>query len=244
MRLDHFGSQTSTRRTIMAGAAVAGGGLVASRFAPGASAQDATPDPDGTPLPQDGVPLDPQMQLIIDKLRSYDAPPVQNVEPFVARNLPTVATATADVLGEMGIPSVEQVGDIDHILIPGPYGNDILARIYTPLDAEDGPLPVAVYYHGGGFVIATLDTYDASCRAVANAAGCLVVSVAYRQAPEAPYPAAVNDAYAAFQYIAENAGTINGDPERVAVIGESAGGNLATVVSLLARDQGGISPVH
>ena len=141
MRLDHFGSQTSTRRTVMAGAAVAGGGLVASRFAPGASAQDATPDPagtpdpDGTPLPQDGVPLDPQMQLIVDKLRSYDAPPVQDVEPFIARNLPNVATATADVLGEMGIPSVEQVGNIDHILIPGPDGNDILARIYTPLDA-------------------------------------------------------------------------------------------------------------
>lgn len=243
MRIEDLVARAASRRTVVAGAAVAGGGLVASRFAPGASAQDATPDPDGTPLPQDGVRVDPQMQLIIDKLRSYDAPPVQNVEPFIARNLPTAATATADVLADQGLPSVEAVGDIDHILIPGPAG-DIVARVYTPIDAGDGPLPVAVYYHGGGFVIATLDTYDASCRAVANAAGCLVVSVAYRQAPEAPYPAAIDDSYAAFQYLAENAGTINGDPDRVAIIGESAGGNIATVVSLLARDQGGIAPIH
>ena len=190
-----------------------------------------------------GVAVDPQMQLILDVLVEGEAPPVESVSPQIARNLPSAATATIQVLSDQGEPAYEEVGDISHIVIPA-SGGDIVARVYTPLDAEDFPLPVSVYFHGGGFVIANLDTYDSSCRAIANAAGCLVVSVAYRQAPEAPYPAAVNDAYDATQYIIENAGLINGDPERVAVVGESAGGNLAAVVSLLARDQGGVAPIH
>lgn len=236
--------RTSSRRTVLANAgALAAGGIVAGRLAPSVAAQEATPDGIGTPTLSGGVAVDPQMQEILDVLSANDAPPVESVSPFIARNLPSVATATQQVLSLRGEPSIETVGDIDHILIPGPAG-DIVARVYTPLQADQDPLPVVVYFHGGGFVIATLDTYDASCRAVANASGALVVSVAYRQAPEAPYPAAVDDSYAALQYIVANAGTINGDPERVAVLGESAGGNLAAVVSLLARDQGGSSPIH
>lgn len=237
-------SHLSTRRTVLAGAgAIAAGGVTSSRLVGSVSAQDATPEGQATPMLSGGVAVDPQMQLILDALTDFEAPPVEEVSPQIARNLPSVATATIQVLSDQGKPAYEEVGDISHILIPGPEG-DIVARVYTPLDAEDFPLPVSVYFHGGGFVIANLDTYDSSCRAIANAAGCLVVSVAYRQAPEAPYPAAVDDAYAATQYIIENAGLINGDPERVAVVGESAGGNLAAVVSLLARDQGGSSPIH
>ncbi len=93
-------------------------------------------------------------------------------------------------------------------------------------------------------MIAGLDDYDSSCRALANAAGCVVVSVAYRQAPENPFPAAADDAYFSFQYVAENAGEFRGNPDQVAVGGESAGGNLSAVTCLLARDQGGIMPVH
>ncbi len=243
-RQNIVGNHSSSRRSLIAGAgAIAAGGFVAGRLPAAVSAQDATPEGQATPMLSGGVEVDPQMQLILDVLVESEAPPIESVSPQIARNLPSVATATIQVLSDQGKPAYEEVGDISHILIPGPEG-DIVARVYTPLDAEDGPLPVSVYYHGGGFVIANLDTYDSSCRAIANAAGCLVVSVAYRQAPESPYPAPVNDSYAALQYVIENAGLINGDPDRVAVVGESAGGNLAAVVSLLARDQGGASPIH
>ena len=97
---------------------------------------------------------------------------------------------------------------------------------------------MVVYFHGGGWVIATLDTYDGSCRALSNGAECMVVSVEYRKAPEHPFPAAVEDAFAAYQWVQVNAASIGGDPSRVAIAGESAGGNLAAVVSQLARDQG------
>jgi acetyl esterase len=138
-------------------------------------------------------------------------------------------------------PSLPQpVGKIDHVLIPGP-GGDILARIYIP-DGE-GPFHVIVYFHGGGWVIANLDVYEPSCRALCNAADCIVVSVAYRQAPEHKYPAAVEDAYAATQWVMANVKRWNGDPSHVAVAGESAGGNLATVACLKARFEGGRMPV-
>jgi acetyl esterase len=100
---------------------------------------------------------------------------------------------------------------------------------------------VLVYFHGGGWVICNLDTHDSLCRSLANAASCVVASVDYRLAPEHPFPAAPDDAYAATQWIADNASQITGDPTRIAVGGDSAGGNLAAVVSLMARDKGGPS---
>lgn len=138
-------------------------------------------------------------------------------------------------------PAVEAVGDVSHQLIPGPDG-ELLVRIYRP--KGNGPFPTLVYFHGGGWVIANLDVYDASCRALTNAANCMVVSVAYRQAPEHKFPAAAEDAYAATQWVLTNAARIKGDPKRVAVGGESAGGNLATVTCLMARDRKGKMPVH
>src|SRR6185295_2919525 len=100
-------------------------------------------------------------------------------------------------------------------------------------------LPVLIYFHGGGFVICSLDTHDGECRRLANASGCAVISVDYRLAPENKYPAAAEDAYAATEYIAEHAAEFGIDPQRIAVAGDSAGGNLATVVATLARDRGG-----
>ncbi len=118
-------------------------------------------------------------------------------------------------------------------------------RIYTPATATaGGPLPVVVYYHGGGWTIGSYDVYDSSGRALANAAGAIVVSVNYRLAPENPFPAAANDAYASYVYAVENAATFGGDPSRVAVAGESAGGNLAAATTLRARDEGIQMPVH
>lgn len=182
-----------------------------------------------------------QMKAVLDELASFEAPPIEQQSPFNARNNPTIANAVMGLLAKRGRPAVEAVGDVSHRLIPGPEG-DLLVRIYRP--RGNGPFPVLVYFHGGGWVIANLDTYDGSCRALTNAANCVVVSVAYRQAPESKFPAAAEDAYAATQWVMTNAAQIKGDPRRVAVGGESAGGNLAAVTCLMARDRKGKLPVH
>ncbi len=122
--------------------------------------------------------------------------------------------------------------------MPGPAGA-LGLRIYTPVEAGGpGALPVLVFFHGGGWVVGNLDTHDGLCRRLANAAGCLVVSVDYRLAPEARFPAAVDDAYAATRWVAARASSFGGDGTRLAVGGDSAGGNLAAVVSLLAHERG------
>jgi acetyl esterase len=126
-------------------------------------------------------------------------------------------------------------------MISGPGGH-IPIRIYTP--QGNGPFPVIVYFHGGGWVISTIDTYDSSARALAKTADAIVVSVEYRKAPEHKFPAAHEDAYAAYQWVLRNADSFGGDPSMVAVAGESAGGNLAAAVCLMARARGELLPVH
>jgi acetyl esterase len=120
--------------------------------------------------------------------------------------------------------------------IPGD-GGLIPVRIYRPSAAS--PLPALVFFHGGGFVIGGLDSSDRVCRALANGSGCVVVSVDYRLAPEHPFPAAADDAFAATAWVASRAADLGIDPTLIAVGGESAGGNLAAVVALRARDAGG-----
>jgi len=121
-------------------------------------------------------------------------------------------------------------------------GGSFPVHIFTP--EGKGPFPVVVYYHGGGFVIADTKVYEASVRALAKHAKAIVVSADYRLAPEHTFPTQPEDAFAAYQWAIENARSFNGDPTRVAVAGESAGGNLATVVSMMARDQKAQLPVH
>lgn len=194
------------------------------------------------------MPVDSQVQEILDQFDRFGAPPITKLSPANARNTPTLKNAVEELVAHkllnrmmtLAKPMPEPVGKIDHILIPSSEG-DILARIYTP--SGDGPYPVLVYFHGGGWVIANLDAYEPSCRALCNAANCIVVSVAYRQAPEHKFPAAMNDAYAATQWVIANATRLNGDLTHVAVGGESAGGNLATVVCLRARDEGLALPI-
>ncbi|OMB91266.1 alpha/beta hydrolase [Mycobacterium colombiense] len=115
---------------------------------------------------------------------------------------------------------------------------DIPVRIYWP-DSDVSPLPVVVFYHGGGFCLGDLDTHDPVARTHAVGAEAIVVSVGYRLAPEYPFPAGVDDCWAALQWVAENAAELGGDPDNIAVAGDSAGGNLAAVTALLARDNGG-----
>ena len=144
------------------------------------------------------------------------------------------ARAAAMALGGMTGPP-ETVAHVEDRTIPGPAGQ-IPVRIYTPTGRP--PFPLLVYFHGGGWVIGNLETHDGVCRALTNAAACIVVSVDYRLAPEHPFPAAPEDSYAATQWVAANAAAIGGDPTRIAVGGDSAGGNLTAVVALVARDRG------
>ncbi len=129
------------------------------------------------------------------------------------------------------------VARVDRLRVPGP-GGELDARLYVGLGAPRPPQPLLVYFHGGGWVIGDLDTHDALCRFLATFGGCRVLSVGYRLSPEHPFPAPVEDAVAAFAWAAENASELGADPARIAVGGDSAGGNLAAAVSLLSRDGG------
>lgn len=219
---------------------------------PGAvSAQAADPSPMAgmtmpawpplPPLPAADAGADADMARVIQQLVAFNAPKLEMVTPQVGRELPSFADALHAVLSRDGKPCMMPVAALSHRVIPTAFGQ-LLLRVYTP--AGSGPFPVVVYFHGGGFVIADLDTYDAAPRGLANMAGAVVVSVAYRKAPEHPFPAAVQDAFAAYRWVVANAAAIGGDPRRIAVAGESAGGNLATVTAIQARDHGIRPPVH
>ena len=172
------------------------------------------------------MPLDPQAQVVLDQLKALGLPANETVSPGEARR---------NSKSRPRAPGPE-VAKVDNRTIPG-VGPDIPVRIYTP--SGNGPFPGLGWFHGGGWVIGDLDTADGTARHLAVETGCVVVSVDYRLAPEAKFPAAADDCYAATQWIAENAAGINVDPTRIAVGGDSAGGNLAAAVSLMAKDRGG-----
>jgi acetyl esterase len=178
--------------------------------------------------------LDPQIETLLQKMAQQGAPPVHTLTAVQARE------SRNPIFIKLGGPP-EAVAKVQDVNIPGPAGQ-IPIRIYTP--EGDKPFPILVYFHGGGFVICNLDTHDALCRSLANGASCIVVSVDYRLAPEHKFPAAVEDAYAATRWVADNANRISGDATRIAVGGDSAGGNLAAVVSLMAREKGGPSLIY
>jgi acetyl esterase len=133
------------------------------------------------------------------------------------------------------------VAAVEDRRLAGP-GGELPVRVYRP--PGTGPFPALVYLHGGGWVLGGLDTHDGTCRALARAVPCVVVSVDYRLAPEHPFPCAAEDAWAATRHVAANAAAFGAEPGRIAVGGDSAGGNLAAVVALMARDRGGPSLVH
>ncbi len=191
--------------------------------------------------PQKGKP-NPQMQAVLDQLTALKGKPMETLSAKEARQQPTPADAVMALLKHQGKSTApEAVGNVENRTIAG-AGGTIPIRIYTP--KGEGPFPVIVYYHGGGWVIADLDTYDSSPRALANAAQAVVVSSHYRQAPEHKFPAAHGDAFAAYQWTLKNAESIRGQSQNIAVVGESAGGNLAASVSMMARDRNLQIPVH
>nr|WP_254613057.1 alpha/beta hydrolase [Brevibacillus sp. HB1.2] len=161
--------------------------------------------------------------------RINQLPPLHKLEPQAVR----------DIFAQ--IPAVEvelaPLAKVEDKLIPAGADAEINIRMYTP--EGQGPFPLFVYYHGGGWVIGDLETVDASCRMLAHLSGRIVVSVDYRLAPEHKFPVPVADSYAALKWVSENASSINGSASDLVVGGDSAGGNLSTVLSLLAKDQNG-----
>lgn len=203
---------------------------------------DVTITPKG-PKPAWGPDITPQMLTVIEKLDSLTGGgSLTTLTAQQARQVPSPQAAARAVMRDYGIPMLYPSVDTTGRQVPV-NGGDIHVRIYTP-STGSAPYPGIVYYHGGGWVIANLDTYDASCRALAEQVGAVVVSVAYRRAPEYKFPTAHNDSFAAYQWTLANAASIKVDPARVAVAGESAGGNLASAVCMMARSAGVALPKH
>jgi len=175
------------------------------------------------------MPLDPQVQAVLDKIREAGSPEYWQMTPQQARDWHDRKAGILDVKPEPVLKTVDRS-------IPGPAG-PLPVRIFVPRHATK-PLAVLVWLHGGGHVVGSLDSYDALCRQLALQGDCLVVSVAYRLAPEHKFPAGVEDSFAALQWAAEHAAEIGGDARRLAIGGDSAGGNLAAVCAVLARDAG------
>ena len=193
------------------------------------------------PKPSWAPDIDDQMWAVITELTSFGNVPYPQLTGFQARMQKTPTAAIIGLTKQTGMPPMESPVTVNHREIPVGPPQGLLVRTYTPKGAS-GPLPVVVYFHGGGWVIADLDTYEAGAVALATKANAVVVSVAYRQAPEDRYPAAHDDAFAAYRWVVENAAQIGGDPRRVALAGESAGGNLAVATAIRARDEGVQAP--
>jgi acetyl esterase len=189
---------------------------------------------------EQGTP-DHTMQKVLDATAALGQKPLETLSPEEARQQPLPGDGAKVVMRERGLNPNSDLGvATKDFTIPGP-GGDIQARLYGQKD-DEGIKPVVVYWHGGGWVIAGLDDYDPTPRALALATDCIFVSCHYRQRPEHKFPAAHEDAWAAYQWVLANAASFGGDPSRVAVMGESAGGNLACNVSIRARDEGMQAP--
>lgn len=172
------------------------------------------------------MPIDPQIQAMLDAAK--DLPPMHTVPVEAAR-------AGVERQFVTGLPKPE-VGKVEERTIDGP-GGPLRLRIYTP--AGEGPFPLLAFYHGSGFCVCSLDTHDDMCRHLCRGSGAVVCSVDYRLAPEHKYPAGPDDCVAATRWAAEHAAELNADPNRIAIAGDSAGGNMAAVVALRLRDEGG-----
>lgn len=185
---------------------------------------------------------DLDMSRVLDELKALGAEPIEDLTPAEARRQPTPADAVKALVERSGAEPADDGVTAHDILYPGADG-DLPARIYRPA-GDHGGRPIVLYFHGGGWVFADIAAYDAAPRAIAAKTGAVVVSAHYRQAPEHKFPAAHDDALDAYRWVLEEAAMLGGDPARIAVMGESAGGNLAINVAIAARDAGLPAPVH
>lgn len=207
---------------------------ITDTIVPGSPSAYAAIKPKG-PAPAWAPDMKPQMLAVIEKLQSYGDQPVETLGVGQARKNHTPADAVKALMIENHIAMPVYKVDTSGKDIPAAWGK-VHLRIYTPGSGR-GPFPVIVYYHGGGFVIAGINVYDASAGMLADKVGAVVISVGYRLAPQYKFPYAHNDAFLAYQWAIKNAGAIRGDSARIAVAGESAGGNLAVTTAIKARDK-------
>ena len=175
--------------------------------------------------------LDPLLKAFLDQMGAVPGPKMWELSAPEAR---ATFVGLMQLVGPKDVP----IGKTENLNVPGP-GGPIPVRIYSPVAAGSEPLPALVYYHGGGFVIGDLDTHDGLCRMFANEAGCRVVAIHYRKAPENKFPAAADDAYAVLAWVEANATRLGIDANSIAVGGDSAGGNLAAVAAQIAKEKGG-----
>ena len=230
--MSRFSSAAQTRRVLCAGLIMVSSGALACAGENAARDTVVTTDSGDVAAPR--AP-NTESQAVLDKHAALGAKPIATLTPAEARKGPTPADAVKALLTDRGESVAPEAGvtTVDR-MIAGAAGR-IPARIYTP--EGDGPFPVIVYYHGGGWVIANKDVYDAGARALSKGANAVVVSVDYRQGPEHKFPAAHDDAIAAYKWAVANARSINGDTAHIALAGESAGGGLAVATAIAARDQ-------
>jgi acetyl esterase len=185
------------------------------------------------------MPLHPQAAAFLNDLQLQKIPPLEE--------LPLETARWALMLGRNVKRAPPDLAHVDTRTIPGPDGGELTIRLYWPVGTGPlatgpvgtNPVGACLYFHGGGWVLNNIETHDDLVRRLAAASGCLFVSVDYRLAPEHKYPAAIEDGYAALKWVHEHAGELNVDPARIAVSGDSAGGNIAAVLCLMTRDRGG-----
>ena len=176
------------------------------------------------------MPLDPIVKAFLDQMAAQPGPKMQEMPAADAR---AMFAAMMQMVGPKDVP----VGKVENIAMPGP-GGDLQLRNYTPVAAGSDALPTLIFFHGGGFVIGDLDTHDGICRILANESGARVIAVNYRCAPEHKYPAALDDAIAALNWIEANASKLGVDANRLAVGGDSAGGALSAILAQIANEKG------
>jgi len=200
--------------------------------------RDAVPSPEGEPRPFER--LDADMRHVLSVHAQMGGKPIESLRTPEARAQPTLGMALRRILRDS---HDDQGINMEMRLIPGPQ-DEIRARIYTP-QAETGmPRPVILFFHPGAFVLGDVDHYDATPRTLAQRTGAIVVSSHYRQAPEHRFPAAHEDAFAAWNWAVEHAESLGGDPRRLAIVGEGSGANLAVNVALRIKANGGKLPIH
>lgn len=236
--------RTSTRTLVSAAALIA---MTLGIWSTGMAAEDGKPNPivDKTAKAIGKLRADADMLDLLNAHAALNPKAIEKISVEEARKNPTIADAVTSLLQKQGKSTkpedlVPGVKSVDRTII-GAAGS-LPARVYTPDGA--GPFPVIVYFHGGGWVIADKQVYDGGARGLAKRANAVVVSVDYRQAPENKFPAAWDDALASYRWALKEAASIKGDPKRVALAGESAGGNLAVATAIAARDAGLQKPAH
>ncbi|WP_338662986.1 alpha/beta hydrolase [Pararoseomonas sp. SCSIO 73927] len=195
--------------------------------------------PAGTTMPADpSGRADPEMRALLETFGRLDPRPIETLSAADARRQPSMADAVRARALELANTNPQRVIGSQQDMTLNTVPNPLIARLYRPIVNYAGPVPLIVYFHGGGWVIADIDTYDAGARALCVESAAMVLSINYRQGPEVRFPGAHDDANVAYAWAVRNAASINADPNKIAIAGESAGGNLALNAAIYARDAG------